>query len=41
VQQHKMTAFASGLHARLGAASRASLPNDVALVLITNAVLGG
>jgi len=41
VQQHKVVAFASGLHVRLGAASRVSSLNDVALVLIADEVLGG
>ena len=41
VQQHKVAAFASGLHARLGAASRVSLLNDTVLVLIADEVLGG
>ena len=41
VQQHKVAVFASGLHARLGAASRVSSLNDVALVLIADEVLGG
>ena len=36
-----MAAFASGLHARLGAESRVSSLNDVALVLIADEVLGG
>ena len=36
-----MAAFASGLHVRLGAASRVSSLNDVALVLIADEVLGG
>jgi len=41
VQQHKAVAFASGLHVRLGSTSRVSTLNDMALVLITNEVLGG
>jgi len=41
VQQHKVAAFASGLHARLGAASWMSSLNDMALVLIADEVLGG
>jgi len=41
VQQHKVAAFASGLHAQLGAASQVSSLNDVALVLIADEVLGG
>ena len=41
VQQQKVAAFASGLHARLGAASKVSSLNDVALVLIADEVLGG
>ena len=41
VQQHKVAAFASGLHARLGAASWVSSLNDMALVLIADEVLGG
>ena len=36
-----MAAFASGLHARLGAASRVSWLNHAALVLIADEVLGG
>ena len=36
-----MSAFAGGLHARLGAVSQVSSLNDVALVLITDEVLGG
>ena len=36
-----MVAFASGLHARLGAASQVSSLNDVALLLIADEVLGG
>lgn len=35
-----MAAFASGLHARLGAGSQVSLLNAVALVLIADEVLG-
>jgi len=41
VQQHKLAAFASGLHVRLGAASRVSSLNDAALVLIADEILGG
>ena len=41
VQQQKVAAFASGLHARLGVVSRVSSLNDVALVLIADEVLGG
>jgi len=41
VQQEKVAALASGLHAQLGAASRVSSLNDVALVLIADEVLGG
>ena len=41
VQQHKVVAFASGLHVRLGATSRVSTLNDMALVLIADEVLGG
>jgi len=40
-QQRKVTAFASELHAWLGAASQVSSLNDMVLVLITNEVLGG
>ena len=36
-----MAAFASELYARLGAESRVSSLNDVALVLIADEVLGG
>jgi len=41
VQQHKMMAFVSGLHVRLGAASPISSLTDFAIVFITNEVLGG
>jgi len=41
VQENKAVAFASGLHVRLGATSRVSTLNDMALVLIANEVLGG
>jgi len=41
VQQHKVATFASGLHVRLGAASRVFSLNDVALMLIADDVLGG
>ena len=41
LQQQKVVAFAGGLHARLGSASRVSSLNDVALVLIADEVLGG
>jgi len=41
VQQHKVEAFASGLHARMGAASQVSSLNVVVLVLIADEVLGG
>jgi len=40
VQQQKVAAFASGLHARLGTGSQVSLLNAVALVLIADEVLG-
>jgi len=40
-QQQKVAVFASGLHARLGAASQVQSLNDAALVLIANGVLGG
>jgi len=41
MQQQKVAAFASGLHARLGAASLVWSLNDVALVLIADEVMGG
>ena len=41
MQQHKVATFASGLHVRLGAASRVFSLNDVALMLIADDVLGG
>jgi len=41
VKQHKVAAFASGLHVRLGAVSQVLSLNDVAIVLITNEVIGG
>jgi len=40
LQQQNMVAFASGLHVRLGAASRVSWLNDFVLVLIADEVLG-
>ena len=40
VQQHKVVAFASGLHGRLGAASGVSMLNDQMLTMIANEVLG-
>jgi len=41
VQQHKVAAFASGLHVRLGAASQVSSLSDAALVLVADEVLSG
>ena len=41
VQQHKMAAFASGMHARLGAGSGVSRLDEQTLVLIADEVLGG
>jgi hypothetical protein len=41
VQQQKVAAFASGMHARLGAASGVSWLDEQALVMIANEVLGG
>jgi hypothetical protein len=41
VQQQKVAAFASLMHARLGAASCVSRLNEQLLVMIANAVLGG
>ena len=41
VQQHKVAAFASGMHARLGAASGVSRLDEQTLVLIADEVLGG
>ena len=41
VQHHKVAAFASGLHARLGAASEVSRLDEQALVMIADEVLGG
>ena len=41
VQQHKMAAFASGMHARLGAASEVSRLDEQTLVMIVEEVLGG
>jgi len=41
VQQHKMAAFASGMHARLGAASQVSRLDEQTLVMIADEVLGG
>jgi len=40
VQQHKLMAFGSGLHWRLGAASPISLLNDTIFLLIADEVLG-
>ena len=40
LQQHKVAAFASGLHGRLGAASGVSMLNDQILTMIANEVLG-
>jgi hypothetical protein len=41
LQQQKVTAFASGLHQRLGAASAVSCLNQPTLVMIVDVVLGG
>jgi len=41
VQQQKVAAFASGMHALLGAASGVSWLDEQALVMIANEVLGG
>ena len=41
VQQHKVAAFASGMHARLGAASGVSGLDEQTLVMIADEVLGG
>ncbi len=41
VQQQKVAAFASGMHARLGAASGVSCLDEQALVMIADEVLGG
>ena len=41
VQQHKVAAFASGMHARLGAASGVSGLDEQMLVMIADEVLGG
>jgi hypothetical protein len=41
VQQQKVTAFASGMHSRLGAASGVSWLDEQALVMIADEVLGG
>ena len=41
MQQHKMVAFAGGVHARLGTASRISSLNDATLMLIADEVLEG
>jgi len=41
VQQHKVATFSSGVHVRLGAASRVLSLNDGALILIADDVLGG
>jgi hypothetical protein len=41
VQQQKVAAFASGMHARLGAASGVSWLDEQALVMIADEVLGG
>jgi len=40
-QQHKVAAFASGMHARLGAASGVSGLDEQTLVMIADEVLGG
>ena len=40
-QQHKVAAFASGTHARLGAASRVLVLDEQTLVMIADEVLGG
>jgi len=41
VQQHKVAAFASGMHARLGAASGVAGLDEQTLVMIADEVLGG
>eukprot|EP00802_Teleaulax_amphioxeia_P021194 Tamp_21529.p1 GENE.Tamp_21529~~Tamp_21529.p1 ORF type:complete len:167 (+),score=34.90 Tamp_21529:609-1109(+) len=41
VQQRKLAAFASGMHARLGAASEVSRLDEQTLVMIADEVLGG
>ena len=41
VQHHKVAAFASGMHWRLGAASGVSWLDEQALVMIANEILGG
>ena len=41
VQQRKVAAFASGMHARLGAASEVSRLDEQTLVMIADEVLGG
>ena len=41
VQQHKVAAFASGMHARLGAASGVSRLDDQTMMMIVEEVLGG
>ena len=41
LQQQKVAAFASGMHARLGAASGVSWLDEQALVMIADEVLGG
>ena len=41
VQQHKVVAFASGMHARLGAASGVSRLDDQTMMMIVEEVLGG
>jgi len=41
LQQQKVAAFASGMHARLGAASAVSQLDEHALAMIADAVLGG
>jgi len=41
VQQHRVLAFASGMHRRLGAASCVSSLNELALGMIGDEVLGG
>ena len=40
-QQEKVVSFASGMQARLGAASCVSSLNELALVMIADEVLGG
>ena len=41
VQQQKVTAFASGMHSRLGAATGVKWLDEQALVMIADEVLGG